>query len=159
MGGTVTAFPHCRYLRASIPRGSPAKSRTRWGSGDAPIKVSDSASIRPWWAVRAQLTRFAGPWLVLRSFSRSVYATAGVCPACNPPGLSEHPVKSRLPPDCQLKATTVVALPVGLATSIKHLFMKPVTRKYPKVKPEMVPRYRGLHYLERYEDGIEAVTF
>ncbi|MEE9443709.1 MAG: NADH-quinone oxidoreductase subunit NuoI [candidate division Zixibacteria bacterium] len=51
--------------------------------------------------------------------------------------------------------TTVFALPVGLYTSIKHLFKKPVTRKYPREKMEMAPRYRGLHYLERYDDGTE----
>ncbi len=51
--------------------------------------------------------------------------------------------------------TTVFALPIGLATTIKHLFKKPVTRKYPYEKMEMPPRYRGLHYLERYEDGSE----
>lgn len=51
--------------------------------------------------------------------------------------------------------TTVFALPVGLFTSIKHLFKKPVTRKYPREKMEMAPRYRGLHYLERYDDGTE----
>jgi NADH-quinone oxidoreductase subunit I len=51
--------------------------------------------------------------------------------------------------------TTVVALPVGLYTVIRYLFRKPVTKKYPYVKTEMAPRYRGLHYLERYDDGTE----
>ncbi len=51
--------------------------------------------------------------------------------------------------------TTVWALPVGLWTTFKHLFRKPVTKKYPKAKSEMMPRYRGLHYLERYDDGTE----
>ena len=51
--------------------------------------------------------------------------------------------------------TTVLALPVGLYTTLKHLFKKPVTRQYPRVKPEMFPRYKGLHYLERYDDGSE----
>jgi len=30
--------------------------------------------------------------------------------------------------------TTVAALPIGLYTTIKHLFRKPVTKKYPRVK-------------------------
>ena len=51
--------------------------------------------------------------------------------------------------------TTVIALPVGLLTTLKHLFRKPVTRKYPREKMEMAARYRGLHYLERYDDGSE----
>lgn len=51
--------------------------------------------------------------------------------------------------------TTVVALPIGLWTTFKHLFKKPVTKKYPRGKSEMFPRYRGLHYLERYDDGTE----
>lgn len=51
--------------------------------------------------------------------------------------------------------TTVIALPVGLATTFKHLFKKPVTKQYPKVKSDMPPRYRGLHFLERYDDGTE----
>ena len=51
--------------------------------------------------------------------------------------------------------TTVLALPIGMYTTFKHLFKKPVTKKYPRVHSEMAPRYRGLHYLERYEDGTE----
>jgi len=51
--------------------------------------------------------------------------------------------------------TTIVALPVGLYTTFRHLFKKPVTKKYPRVKYDMPPRYRGLHYLERYDDGTE----
>jgi NADH-quinone oxidoreductase subunit I len=30
-----------------------------------------------------------------------------------------------------------------------------VTVQYPFVKPPMMPRYKGLHFLERYEDGSE----
>ena len=51
--------------------------------------------------------------------------------------------------------TTLLALPVGFATVFKHLFRKPITVQYPKKKRPMFPRYRGLHYLERYEDGTE----
>lgn len=49
-----------------------------------------------------------------------------------------------------------VAIPVGLYTTLKNFFRKPVTIQYPKVKPPMFPRYRGLHFLERYDhDGSE----
>ena len=46
-------------------------------------------------------------------------------------------------------------LPVGLATTLKYLFKKPVTLDYPKKKKPMSPRYRGRHFLERYDDGSE----
>lgn len=46
-------------------------------------------------------------------------------------------------------------MPVGLLTTLKHLFKKPVTLDYPREKKPMVPRYRGKHYLERYDDGSE----
>jgi NADH-quinone oxidoreductase subunit I len=51
--------------------------------------------------------------------------------------------------------TTVVALPVGLYTTFRYLLKKPVTKKYPREKADMAPRYKGLHYLERYDDGTE----
>lgn len=51
--------------------------------------------------------------------------------------------------------TTVLAIPVGFATVFKHLFRKNVTIQYPYKKLPMFPRYRGLQYLERYEDGSE----
>lgn len=46
-------------------------------------------------------------------------------------------------------------MPVGFAVTFKHLFKKPVTLDYPKIKKPMAPRYRGRHYLERYDDGSE----
>ncbi|UCD18670.1 MAG: NADH-quinone oxidoreductase subunit NuoI [Candidatus Zixiibacteriota bacterium] len=48
-----------------------------------------------------------------------------------------------------------MAFPKGFYTTLKHLFKKPVTRKYPYERREMAPRYRGKHYLEMYEDGTE----
>lgn len=46
-------------------------------------------------------------------------------------------------------------MPQGFVVTLKHLFKKPVTLDYPRVKKPMAPRYRGKHYLERYEDGTE----
>jgi len=46
-------------------------------------------------------------------------------------------------------------MPLGFVDTFKHLFKKPVTLDYPKVKKPMAPRYRGRHYLERYDDGSE----
>jgi NADH-quinone oxidoreductase subunit I len=49
----------------------------------------------------------------------------------------------------------VIKMPMGLAVTFKHLFKKPVTLEYPREKKPMAPRYRGRHYLERYDDGTE----
>ncbi len=48
-----------------------------------------------------------------------------------------------------------ISIPIGMFTVFKQLFRKPTTVKYPFVKSKMMPRYRGLHFLERYEDGTE----
>lgn len=48
-----------------------------------------------------------------------------------------------------------VNMPRGLLITLKHLFKKPVTLDYPREKKPMSPRYKGLHYLERYDDGSE----
>lgn len=46
-------------------------------------------------------------------------------------------------------------MPKGFWVTLKHLFKKPVTLEYPKKKKPMAPRYKGRHYLERYDDGSE----
>ena len=46
-------------------------------------------------------------------------------------------------------------MPKGFYVTFKHLFRKPVTLDYPRRKKPMAPRYRGRHYLERYDDGTE----
>ena len=50
---------------------------------------------------------------------------------------------------------SVIKTPQGLLVTVKHLFRKPVTLDYPYTKKPMAPRYRGRHYLERYDDGTE----
>jgi NADH-quinone oxidoreductase subunit I len=47
------------------------------------------------------------------------------------------------------------AIPKGLSITFRYLLRKPVTEQYPKTRPQFEPRYRGLHYLTRYEDGSE----
>jgi NADH-quinone oxidoreductase subunit I len=49
----------------------------------------------------------------------------------------------------------IIALVKGLETTFKHIFKPPVTDRYPRKKREMLSRYRGLHYLARYDDGKE----
>ena len=43
----------------------------------------------------------------------------------------------------------------GLSITLSHFFKKPVTLQYPDVRMEMYPRFRGLHELHRYENGLE----
>ncbi len=46
-------------------------------------------------------------------------------------------------------------MPKGFVVTLRHFFKKPVTIEYPKKKKPMAPRYKGRHYLERYDDGTE----
>ncbi len=52
-------------------------------------------------------------------------------------------------------ADTFLMMPQGFAVTFRHLFKRPVTLDYPRKRETMAPRYKGLHYLERYEDGSE----
>lgn len=46
----------------------------------------------------------------------------------------------------------------GMAITIKHLFRKKATVKYPEVQREFAPVYRGMHVLKRDELGRENCT-
>lgn len=41
----------------------------------------------------------------------------------------------------------------GLATTVRHVFQKPVTQQYPEEKPHLPLHYRGVHRLNRDEQG------
>lgn len=43
----------------------------------------------------------------------------------------------------------------GMSLTFRHLFRKPVTFDYPNQKREQSPRFRGIHHLQRHEDGLE----
>ncbi len=43
----------------------------------------------------------------------------------------------------------------GFATTLKHLWDKPVTIQYPEEERELRPRYKGRHHLRRYDNGLE----
>ena len=43
----------------------------------------------------------------------------------------------------------------GLFIVMKYAFKKPVTEKYPEEKRVLAQRFRGLHYLTKWEDGKE----
>ena len=53
-----------------------------------------------------------------------------------------------------LDALYLPAIASGLATAMRHAVSgKPMTRQYPEVEPEIPPNYRGVHRLNRDEDG------
>jgi NADH-quinone oxidoreductase subunit I len=43
----------------------------------------------------------------------------------------------------------------GLATTFRELFSKPVTIQYPEEKRKVRTRFKGRHFLNRYENGLE----
>lgn len=43
----------------------------------------------------------------------------------------------------------------AMGITLRYLFMKPVTVQYPEEPPEIYPRFRGRHELQRYENGLE----
>jgi len=46
----------------------------------------------------------------------------------------------------------------GLRVTMKHFFMPLATVQYPDERPEVAPRFRGLHVLKRDEEGRERCT-
>jgi NADH-quinone oxidoreductase subunit I len=52
----------------------------------------------------------------------------------------------------------LVAIAKGLMITVKHLFTRKVTIKYPEQKRELSPVYRGQHMLMRDEEGRERCT-
>jgi NADH-quinone oxidoreductase subunit I len=49
----------------------------------------------------------------------------------------------------------VAALAGGLKTTLHEFFQPPVTTEYPEEKTPRSERYRGRHYLRRYDNGLE----
>jgi NADH-quinone oxidoreductase subunit I len=47
------------------------------------------------------------------------------------------------------------AIARGLKTVMTEFFSRPVTVSYPEAKRPVSERYRGRHYLRRYENGLE----
>ena len=43
----------------------------------------------------------------------------------------------------------------GLGTTFRQMLTKPVTVQYPEVKRPVSARFKGRHYLQRYENGLE----
>lgn len=49
----------------------------------------------------------------------------------------------------------MTAIATGLGVTLRHLFQKPVTMQYPEERPNLPPRHRGRHELERHANGLE----
>jgi NADH-quinone oxidoreductase subunit I len=49
----------------------------------------------------------------------------------------------------------VRALATGLGTTFRELTKRPITVQYPEEKTPRAERYRGRHYLRRYDNGLE----
>lgn len=43
----------------------------------------------------------------------------------------------------------------GMATTIKHIFQRPVTTQYPEKMKPFQERFKGRHELKRYDNGLE----
>ena len=54
-----------------------------------------------------------------------------------------------------MKASGVFEILRGLKTTFVSMFEKPVTYQYPEVKRPVHPRFKGRHYLTRYDNGLE----
>lgn len=51
--------------------------------------------------------------------------------------------------------SAVTGLARGLLTTLKSMLEKPVTVQYPEEKIPVKKRFKGRHYLDRYENGLE----
>jgi len=50
---------------------------------------------------------------------------------------------------------TFLTLYKGFSVTLRNLFGKTTTERYPEVPPTVEPRYRGIHVLQRDENGLE----
>ncbi|WP_459557497.1 NuoI/complex I 23 kDa subunit family protein [Lacunimicrobium album] len=51
------------------------------------------------------------------------------------------------------EALYLPAIAAGIATTVRHMFHKNQTRQYPEVEPEIPKNYRGVHRLNRDDQG------
>jgi NADH-quinone oxidoreductase chain I len=47
------------------------------------------------------------------------------------------------------------AIATGMGVTLRQLFRRPVTQRYPEERPVLPGRHRGRHELERHENGLE----
>ena len=69
--------------------------------------------------------------------------------------------RSKVVVDKQMSFKEKLYLPAiakGMAITFMHMFKKAATLRYPEVKREFAPVYRGMHVLKRDEEGRENCT-
>lgn len=49
----------------------------------------------------------------------------------------------------------LLAIGKGMRVTLRHLWRRPVTQRYPEERPVLPARHRGKHELERHENGLE----
>lgn len=49
----------------------------------------------------------------------------------------------------------ILSMMNGLIIVLRHAFKRPVTIRYPEEKRKPAQRFRGLHYLTKWEDGLD----
>ena len=49
----------------------------------------------------------------------------------------------------------IAAIAKGMGVTLRTAFRRPVTLRYPEQRPDLPPRHRGRHELERHENGLE----
>jgi NADH-quinone oxidoreductase subunit I len=55
----------------------------------------------------------------------------------------------------QEAARSAAAIAKGMSVTLKELFSPTITENYPEEPPKFEARYRGVHVLQRDEDGLE----
>ena len=60
-----------------------------------------------------------------------------------------------MPSIVQEVAGTFATLYKGFSVTFRTMFRKTTTERFPDVPPSVQPRYRGLHVLQRDENGLE----
>ncbi|MGH7919756.1 MAG: NADH-quinone oxidoreductase subunit NuoI, partial [Candidatus Dormibacteraceae bacterium] len=63
--------------------------------------------------------------------------------------------RSRDPEEPQSVLHDIAGLAGSMRTTMASTFTKPITIQYPEEKVPVSQRYRGRHYLRRYENGLE----
>jgi NADH-quinone oxidoreductase subunit I len=67
-----------------------------------------------------------------------------------------HSVKvNAMPSIVKEVGETFITLYKGFSVTLRTMFRKPTTESYPDVPASVQPRYRGIHVLQRDEDGLE----
>src|SRR5262245_34991994 len=68
--------------------------------------------------------------------------------------IAESEVKWCPPPKLGLLGNLYLpAIADGLSTTVGHLFKKKITEQYPEQEPSLPPNYRGVHRLNRDDQG------